>query len=102
MGVRFQSSGAPESATAARPPIPPDRGRRRVPSSGRSPDGHALRKASAGAALEPAALPLGEAAPDAEPLVVLECVLEALGPDLAAGADLLGLAGRAALLGEER
>ena len=45
----------------------------------------------ADAALEAAALPLGQAAPDAEPLVVLECVLEALGTHLAAGADALGL-----------
>ncbi|VXB01450.1 hypothetical protein CURTO8I2_140071 [Curtobacterium sp. 8I-2] len=49
-----------------------------------------------------AAFPLGEATPDAEAFVVLERVLEALRPDLARGADLLRLARRAALLGEER
>src|SRR3954453_23563732 len=57
---------------------------------------------SGGAATEAAALALGQAAPDAEALVVGQRVLQALGPDLAAGADLLRLAGRAALLREER
>ena len=52
--------------------------------------------------LELASLALRQPAPDAEPLVVGEGVLEALGPDLAPDADLLGLAGGAALLGEER
>ena len=33
--------------------------------------------------LDPAALPLGQPAPDAEPLIVLECVLQALGTHLA-------------------
>ena len=51
--------------------------------------------------LQPAAFPLGQAAPDAEPLVVGEGVLQAFGADLAGEADLLGLAGGAALLGEE-
>ena len=55
-----------------------------------------------GLALEPAALSLGHAAPDAEPFVMLERVLQALGPDLAAAADPLGLARRAAFLREER
>src|SRR5829696_4929670 len=55
-----------------------------------------------GAAAQPATLTLGEAAPDAEALVVGEGVLQALGLHLAAGADLLRLAGGAALLGEER
>ena len=53
-------------------------------------------------ALEAAALPLGESAPDAEALVVRQRVLQALGTHLAARADALGLAGGAALLGEER
>src|SRR3954469_15245741 len=57
---------------------------------------------SAGAAAEAGTPAPGQAAPDAEALVVGQCVLQALGPDLAAGADLLGLAGRAALLREER
>ena len=57
---------------------------------------------SDGAAAQPATLALGQAAPDAEALVVGEGVLQALGLDLAPGADLLRLAGRAALLGEER
>src|SRR3712207_5641610 len=50
---------------------------------------------------EPAPLALGEAAPDAEPLVVAQRVLQALQADRAADADPLGLAGRAALLREE-
>src|SRR3954470_6438860 len=54
-----------------------------------------------GAAAQPAPLPLREAAPDAEALVVGQRVLQALRLDLAPGADLLGLPGRAALLGEE-
>src|SRR3954467_222742 len=59
-------------------------------------------RASDGAPLEPAPLAFGETAPDAEPLVVPERVLEALGSDLAAGADPLRLPGRTALLREER
>src|SRR5689334_22570021 len=54
------------------------------------------------ALLQLATLPLGEAAPDAEALVVPQGVLEAVAPHLAGQADLLGLPGRAALLGEER
>src|SRR3954469_23210722 len=54
-----------------------------------------------GAAAQPAPLPLREASPDAEALVVGQRVLQALRLDLAPGADLLGLPGRAALLGEE-
>src|SRR5580693_9235490 len=54
-----------------------------------------------GFALEAAAFTLGHAAPDAEPLVVLECVLQALGPDLAAAAHPLRFTGRAALLRKE-
>src|SRR4051794_16262335 len=84
----------------------PERSEKRTSYPMRPTRGQALApvgaSGSADAALEPAALPLGEAAPDAEPLIVLECVLQALGADLAAGADLLRLAGRAALLGEER
>jgi hypothetical protein len=53
-------------------------------------------------ALELASLALGESTPDAEPLVVLEGVLEALGAHLAGDAHLLRLTGGAALLGEER
>jgi hypothetical protein len=47
-------------------------------------------------------LPLGETAPDAETLVVLQGVLEALAFYLAGGADLLSVAGGAALFGKER
>ncbi len=57
---------------------------------------------SDGGAAQAAALPLGEAAPDAEALVVRQRVLQALGTHLAARADALGLAGGAALLREER
>ncbi len=53
-------------------------------------------------ALQPAALALGQAAPDTEPLVMLQRVLQALRPDLAAPADPLGLPGGAALLRKER
>src|SRR5215469_6101104 len=52
--------------------------------------------------LQPTALTLGKAAPDTEPFIVLEGVPQALGAHLAAPADPLGLAGRAALLREER
>src|SRR5690606_33645033 len=51
--------------------------------------------------LELAPLPLRESTPDAETFVVREGVLEALSAHLAALADPLRLAGRAALLGEE-
>src|SRR3954453_15900226 len=54
------------------------------------------------ALLELAPLPLGEAAPDAEPLVVHQRGLQTLGPDLAGETDLLGLPRGTALLGEER
>src|ERR1700761_5257475 len=52
--------------------------------------------------LDAAALPLGQPAPDAEPLIVLKRVLKALGADLATPADSLRLPGGAALLWEER
>src|SRR5436190_2236581 len=55
-----------------------------------------------GAALEAAALAFGEAAPDAEALVVFERVLKAVGAHLAGAAHLLGLPGGATLLREER
>src|SRR5215472_17847005 len=55
-----------------------------------------------GAALQAAALALGQAAPDAEPFVVFECVLKALGADLAGAAHLLRLSGGAALFRKER
>src|SRR5690606_24188040 len=51
--------------------------------------------------LELAALPLGQTTPDAETLIMSECVLKAFGPDLARRADALRLPGRATLLGEE-
>src|SRR4029450_10605979 len=56
---------------------------------------------SGGAALEAAALALGQAAPDPEPLVVGQRVLEALGLDRAGLTDPLGRAGGAALLRKE-
>src|SRR6185312_5642786 len=61
----------------------------------------ARRVESARPALESATLPLRQAAPDAEPLVIGQGVAQAFGADLAAGADLLGLAGGPALLREE-
>src|ERR1700721_38253 len=60
------------------------------------------RVASDDSALEAAAFPLREAAPDSEALVVGQGVFEAFTTYLAAKADLLGLARGAALLGEER
>ncbi len=51
--------------------------------------------------LEAPTLTLGEPAPDPEPLVVSQGVLEAVTTHVAAEADLLGLARRPALLREE-
>ena len=59
------------------------------------------KPASAARAAQPAALALGEPAPDAEPLVVRQRVVEALRLDLACRADLLRVARRSALLREE-
>src|ERR1700728_2086601 len=53
-------------------------------------------------ALEPPALALRQPAPDAEPLIVLEGVLQALGANLTAAADLLCFPGGATLLREKR
>ena len=53
-------------------------------------------------AFDPPAFPFGQTTPDAEPLVVLQRVLQALGPDIAPPADALGLPGGTALLWEER
>jgi len=50
------------------------------------------RRDGSGAAAKLAALALAQAAPDAETLVVVQRVLEALGLDLARCADLLGVA----------
>ncbi|MGX1270389.1 hypothetical protein RKD18_003583 [Streptomyces phaeoluteigriseus] len=69
------------------------------PATGRSKP--RARPPSHGRLLQSAALPLGQAAPDAESLVVGEGVLEAFGADLTREAHLLGLAGGATLLGEE-
>src|SRR5919204_6208688 len=55
-----------------------------------------------GLTLQAAPLTLRHAAPDPEPLVVLQRVLQALGPDLAAAAHALGLPGRSSLFREER
>src|SRR6476661_6483675 len=69
----------------------------------RTPAGRRVRTSrSDRALLQLAALSLGQSAPDAEPLVIGQGVLEALGPHLATDADLLGLARGAALLREER
>src|SRR5215470_20389199 len=55
-----------------------------------------------GLALQAVPLAFGHSTPDAEPLVVLKRLLQALGPDLAAAAHPLGLPGRSSLFGEER
>src|ERR1035437_10081967 len=52
--------------------------------------------------LELATFSLGKPTPDAEPLVVLERILQALAAHFAAHADFLGIARGAALLREER
>jgi len=52
--------------------------------------------------LEPTAFTFGKPTPDPETLVVLQRVLKALGADLTAPADPLGLPGGAALLREKR
>ena len=52
--------------------------------------------------LELAPFTLGQTAPDAEPLVVSQGVLETLSTDVARQADSLGLTCRSALLGKER
>src|SRR5699024_4260098 len=52
--------------------------------------------------LDLAALPFGQTSPDPEALVVLQSILQALHPNLTAQAHLLRLAGRTALLREER
>src|SRR5581483_3495253 len=73
-----------------------------VSATPQSPDAPGWRARSAGPALEPAALPLRQPAPDAEPLVAGQRVVQAVGADVAAATDPLRLAGRAALLREER
>src|SRR4051794_9613608 len=60
------------------------------------------RTRSDGALLQLAPLTLRQPAPDAEALVVVQCVLEALPADVAGQADPLGLACGATLLREER
>ena len=68
-------------------------------SASRSPPSVSLGSHRSLAELAPFAL--AQAAPDAETLVVLQRVVEALGLDLARGADALGVTGRAALLRKE-
>src|SRR5580692_8639708 len=53
-------------------------------------------------AFDPPSFAFGQTAPDAEPLVVLQRVLQALGPDLAPPADPFRLPGGTALLWKER
>ena len=53
-------------------------------------------------ALDPTAFSFGQTTPDAESLVVLQRVVQALGPDVAPPADPFGLPGGTALLWEER
>src|SRR3954447_2448488 len=68
-----------------------------------SPTGEAGpgRRRSAGATLEPTALALRQPAPDPEPLVMAQGVLQAVAAHGAASAHALGLSVRAALLREE-
>lgn len=69
----------------------------RISASDRASD-RALDRALDRDLLETSSLALGEAAPDAEPLVLGERVLKAFGPDFTGEADLLRLAGGSALL----
>src|SRR5437763_783876 len=67
--------------------------------------GRGRRRSTGGwgpAAAQAAALPLRQAAPDAELLMVTERVLQALEADGAAGTDGLGLPGGGPALGEEQ
>ena len=59
-------------------------------------------KPGSGPFLELAPLPLGQTAPDAEPLIVCQGVLEALSTDVTRQAHSLGLTRGSTLLGEER
>lgn len=61
-----------------------------------------FRNALDSALAELAALTLGETAPDSEPLIVLQCILQALRGDLARFADSLRFASRSTLLRKER
>ena len=66
------------------------------------PDSPDARRPLDHLAFDPPAFPFGQTTPDAEPLVVLQRVLQALGPDIAPPADSLRLPGGTALLWEER
>src|SRR5699024_4575278 len=72
----------------------PSTGRRLRPSRSSSGSDRAL--------LHLTALAFGQASPDPEAFVVLQGILQALHPNLTAQAHLLRLAGRTALLREER
>ena len=103
---RMLPASRPSSASAVGRRSPSTERRRRVRSQ-RHAGSHEAGVRWAGARsdralLQLAALALAQAAPDAEPLVVRQGVLEALAAHVAADADLLGLAGGAALLREER
>src|SRR3712207_4849258 len=110
-GARRRSASAPADrtsrTTAARPRTTRAVGvtariRPQPPTSDVGGCGQRLgRRVSDRPATEQATIALGEPDPDAEAPAVGQRVLQAVGLDLAAGADLLGLAGRAALLGEE-
>src|SRR6266542_541278 len=73
---------------------------RRRRRGGRAP-APSIGRASDGLFLQLAAFPLRQTAPDPEALVVLQCVLEALAPNVTTEAHLLRLAGGSALLREE-
>src|SRR5215470_6530846 len=90
---------------AGRPQDPSRGGRQQSRTPGDLPDAgppSGPQRSSEGSALEPAPFAFRQPAPDPEALVVLERVLQALGPHLAAAAHLLGFSGGAALFGEER
>jgi hypothetical protein len=54
-----------------------------------------------GSTLEPSTLPLGQAAPDAESLILAQGVVETFGSNIAREADALGFARGSTFLGEE-
>src|SRR3712207_3476079 len=75
---------------------------RRAPRTGSARRRCATKRRSDRPLLQLAPLPLAQPAPDAEPLVIGQRVLQALTSHVASQADLLRLPGGSALLREER
>src|SRR6266851_3490143 len=97
------SLATPADLLRSRPaPVPAFERQPAAPGHQEPPNRLAPAQSLPGLALQPAALTLRQASPDAEPLIMLERVFEALRPDLAAAAHPLGFPGGTALLREER